>query len=247
MGSGASGLAASARSRAVSAVSAVMCSSVRAMFVHADCPGPVWVTPRRRSRAVRHRASSRCHLLPLIRRPGCWFRRARLPSPAGHRGPPRAVLSALPQEGEEQRAILGVRSPCPLREPREPRPGQEPGQHRVNPELRIDQDRMARLDVRSGLALVQGQPSQQAPAPGGTALAGRAPSSTATTPCSPTHAGAPQQPSGDASGHDGSFAVLGGCGYIAPPGGRCYLAILCAIRTAVAGIRCKPTGAFPAS
>jgi hypothetical protein len=68
------------------------------------------------------------------------------------------VFPALPQEGEEQPVILGVGLVCTLRQPREPRPREEPGQHWVDPEFRIDPDRVTRLDARSGLALVEPGP-----------------------------------------------------------------------------------------
>jgi len=69
---------------------------------------------------------------------------ARPPSPAGRPGPPRASTCPLPQEREEQPVVLRVRLPRPLGQPREPRPAKEPGQHRAKPELRVNEDRMAR-------------------------------------------------------------------------------------------------------
>src|SRR5260370_635753 len=68
------------------------------------------------------------------------------------------VPPALPQERKEQPVVLRVRLPRPLGQPRDPRPAQEPGQHRGKLVLRVNEDRMARPDVRSVLPLVQISP-----------------------------------------------------------------------------------------
>jgi hypothetical protein len=48
-----------------------------------------------------------------------------------------------------------VRLPRPLSRPREPRPAKEPGQQRVKPALRVNEDRVAGPDACSVLPLVQ--------------------------------------------------------------------------------------------
>ena len=129
-------------------------------------------------RVYQHRAARDMAFLfgPLIQQP----QRGQLPLPLATADPPARLLAtppprfpvqqvvpvrlvpvfpALPQEGEEQPVVLGVRFPCPLREPREPRRGEKAGQHRVDPVLRVDQDRVARGDARIRLALVQVSPS----------------------------------------------------------------------------------------
>ncbi len=60
-----------------------------------------------------------------------------------------------------QSVIPGVRLPGALGQPREPGSCEEPGQHRVNPEVRVDQDRMPRAGVRGGLPPVQVSPADE--------------------------------------------------------------------------------------
>ena len=64
------------------------------------------------------------------------------------------ALAPSPKKREEQPVILHVRLPGSLRQEREPRPAEEPGQPRINPVLGIDQYRRPRLDAQRPLPVV---------------------------------------------------------------------------------------------
>jgi len=83
---------------------------------------------------------------------------------------PSASCQYLPRCHKKEKnttVLLRVCLLCPFHEPREPRPAQEPGQHRAEPPLWGDEDGMARPDPHSVLTLVQISPSGQHRNPAG--------------------------------------------------------------------------------